>query len=567
MLLQRLVELQRTREGAIEMYQPTRVAWKIQLDLDGKLRGITPLTGEGKKAERGQEMMAPTVVRSVGVAPKLLCDNGEYVLGIPRGEDSNQKVPKRHAAFKALSDACAVATGDPYVRAVAQFLASWNPTQRALVPPNLDAGSVMTFEVEGVLPIELPAVQRYWASHTRPSDEQAIERTTCLVCGTSKPPEASHPKKIKGVPGAQTSGAAMISANRDAFESYGLEKSLTSPTCRECAEAFADSLNYLLASPENRLYLGPAVYVYWTRGAPSTDLLGLLNDPSPDDVKALLTSPGSGRDVADLIATPQFYLVSLSGSGGRVVVRDYLETSVPRVRENVARWFRLQRLEPDRGAIGLYPLAMGLVHEDLDEVSPSLLASLVRVAITGGRVSEGFLQLLARRNRAEGGPTRPRAALARMVIASNPNTGYTEDRLMALETENNDPAYLCGRLFAELAAAQRAALGDTGTTIVDRFYGTASSAPATVFGPLLRGGQAHLAKLRQSKPGAHVAIEGRIQSIAAAIPAFPSTLDLRSQALFSLGYYHQKESNAAQARERAAAKRGEASQTGDGNND
>lgn len=77
----------------------------------------------------------------------------------------------------------------------------------------------------------------------------------------------------------------------------------------------------------------------------------------------------------------------------------------------------------------------------------------------------------------------------------------TEGELVRLDPANRDQAYLCGRLLAVLEATQRAALGDVNATIVDRYFGTASSAPASVFGRLLRGAQPHLGKLRRDRPG------------------------------------------------------------------
>jgi CRISPR-associated protein Csd1 len=114
-----------------------------------------------------------------------------------------------------------------------------------------------------------------------------------------------------------------------------------------------------------------------------------------------------------------------------------------------------------------------------------------------------------------------------------------EDYMTELELTNRDPAYLCGRLLAELGEIQRLAIGGK-STIIDRYYGTASSAPGTVFGTLLRGAQAHLAKLRKNRRGAYEALEKRIEGITAHLPEFPKTLPLKQQALFSLGYYHQR---------------------------
>ena len=119
--------------------------------------------------------------------------------------------------------------------------------------------------------------------------------------------------------------------------------------------------------------------------------------------------------------------------------------------------------------------------------------------------------------------------------------------MIKLDPENKNPAYLCGRLFAVLEEAQRLAIPGAGATITDRFFGTASSAPASVFGKLLRGTQNHLGKLRNEKPGLHVALEKRLEEVMSDLPAFPKTLSLQDQGLFGLGYYHQR------AHSRAAA--------------
>ena len=116
-----------------------------------------------------------------------------------------------------------------------------------------------------------------------------------------------------------------------------------------------------------------------------------------------------------------------------------------------------------------------------------------------------------------------------------------------LDPNRQEPAYLCGRLFAELEQVQKLAINPK-ATIVDRYFGTASSAPATVFGTLLRGAQAHLGKLRKTREGAFYGLQERIEEILKGLPAFPKTLALKEQALFSLGYYHQR------AADRAAAK-------------
>jgi CRISPR-associated protein Csd1 len=244
----------------------------------------------------------------------------------------------------------------------------------------------------------------------------------------------------------------------------------------------------------------------------------------------------------------------LSASGARAVVRDYVETSTERVRGNIQRWFRMQRLQGPDGEerpLGLSDLCRSLTHDMRRDMPPNVPQRLVHAALDGGPLPDGFLHLAVRRNRAEQGITRPRAVLTKMVLVSK--LSNVQEELMTMDPDNREPAYLCGRLFAELEQAQRAALGKTSTTIRDRYFGAASSSPAVVFGGLMRNSQAHLGKLRKEREGTYVAIDGRIADILSKLDGFPPTLDLHGQALFGLGYYHEKAFNIAAAKARKAA--------------
>ena len=99
-------------------------------------------------------------------------------------------------------------------------------------------------------------------------------------------------------------------------------------------------------------------------------------------------------------------------------------------------------------------------------------------------------------------------------------------------------AYKCGRLLAVIERIQSAAIGNPNTTLTDRYYGSASTTPASVFGVLLRMTQPHLSKLRKQNQGQAIALERALQD---AMPDyFPTTLSLTEQGLFALGYYHQR---------------------------
>jgi len=105
--------------------------------------------------------------------------------------------------------------------------------------------------------------------------------------------------------------------------------------------------------------------------------------------------------------------------------------------------------------------------------------------------------------------------------------------------DQKNPAYLCGRLLRILEHAQQVAVNPK-ATLIDRYYGSASSAPGAVFGLLFRNGQAHLAKLRTERPGLHTNLQKDVSEVMAGLESWPRTLTLQEQALFALGYYHQR---------------------------
>jgi CRISPR-associated protein Csd1 len=168
-----------------------------------------------------------------------------------------------------------------------------------------------------------------------------------------------------------------------------------------------------------------------------------------------------------------------------------------------------------------------------------------------------LLYQAVRRNRAEQGVTYPRAALIKLALCSQQtiDTRQKEDSMIRLDSQNTAPAYLCGRLLAVIEETQRLAIPGAKATVVDRFYGTASSAPASVFGRLLRGVQPHLAKLKRDRPGTFHALQRRLEDIQAGLSGFPRVLTLQEQGLFALGYYHQRAADRAQAHEAAARRR------------
>jgi CRISPR-associated protein Csd1 len=452
-----------------------------------------------------------------------------------------------------LVSRCAIETEEPSVRAVQRFLED-DPLAKLGLDDDLDQSAVITFRVGQVFPTDLRSVQEFWARENDTGSADAIDMQ-CVVCRGDKPVLERLQGKIKGVPGGQgmTSGLSVISANADAYLSYGLEASLIAPTCADCGERFTKAANALLASESNRVRVGGSVFVYWTKEKVDVDIFSTFNNPDPQQVQALVQSVRSGqrRPEVDDVA---FYATSLSGSGGRAVVRDWLDTTVWEVKRHLADWFQRQYIVSPQGdegrPFGLLSLADATVRERND-LPPTTPRVLLRAAFTGTPLPWDVLyrtvkrvkaQSIGRQERGGRKVTQEQAALIKSVLLSQ-RQEIEEDAMVQLDQENSNPAYRCGRLLAVLEEAQRAAISNLNTTVVDRFYGTASSAPASVFSRLLKGVQPHLAKLHRDNRGAYFAIQSRLEQILSGLSAdaaFPRTLTLEEQGLFALGYYHQR---------------------------
>lgn len=518
---------------APSMYDRKPVQWLIDLNEDGRLNGFVPLTGEEKG---GKSMLVPFLIRpGTGIRALLLADRPAYVLGLA----DDHRVAAKHEAFKELVQACHEATGSEAVHAVDLFLRSWDPMAHP-APEEMTPKDLLTFRVGDLLPIDLPEVRAFWAERcTRQPGSGDME---CLVCGALGPVEVSLPLPLKGIPGGQTSGTALVSANAKAFESYGLDRAQTSPICKACGEVSHKALNALLSGPRTQLRVGPVKYVFWASHSDYSPLDD-LDQPDPESVQRLIDAYRTGRPDTDIDASA-FHAIALSASGGRAVVRDWLQTTVGSVKRNLGRWFAWQRIVDPYGELGrpfgIYRLAAGL-YRDASKEMPALVPQLLtRAALNGAPLPDALVVQALKRNHAEGAVTYARAALIKAVLASHLDTTEVGERMIELETKNQEHAYLCGRLLAELEEIQRRAIPGINATLVDRYFGTASTAPASVFGRLLSGAQPHLAKLRKSSEGAYHGAQARLESIMEPLGGFPAVLTLKQQALFSLGYYHQR---------------------------
>lgn len=577
MLLQKLKDYSERLDMPPTLYGEGPLRYIVELDEDGRL--LTPKLTDladpsSPVTKNGQRRQLPQIQRSVGIKPLLLADKADYALGFVGPGGKPDRVAECHSAFLELATKCAAATGAAEVAAVVRFLETLDETSLAL-DEGFNPGGVITFRVAGVMPIDLQPVQRFWADTNDPGANDA-PRLQCLICGNERPVLDRLQGKLKGVPGGQTAGTAIISANAGAFESYGLEASLIAPTCADCGERFTKAANALLQDRQHRLVMGGAAFLFWTQVETGFDFYGSLDDPQPEQVRELLDSVRSGRRLPEVDAS-KFYATVLSGSGGRAVVREWIDIPVGEAKERLAEWFSRQQIVDPYGQpgspLGIYALAAATVRDARKDLAPPTPRSLLRAALTGTPVPPNLLHATVLRcqvreqqgNVRREQVTRQQAALVKLALTFLHPYHPEEDPLTALDPTNPSIGYRCGRLLAVLEQAQRNAIPGVNQTIVDRFYGTASTSPRSVFPRLMQGVQPHIAKLRRDRRGTAEGLNRRIEEIAAGIPSFPSVLNLEEQGMFALGFYHQRGDDRLRAAEGRA--RREAAESGDQRDD
>ena len=163
----------------------------------------------------------------------------------------------------------------------------------------------------------------------------------------------------------------------------------------------------------------------------------------------------------------------------------------------------------------------------------------MRAILSNGRYPENLYSNLMIRIRAEQGRvTWGRAAVIKAYLIQN---HYLERKEMfvGVNQQTNDTAYVLGRSFAVLEEIQEEANPDLNSTIRDRYFNSACTAPATVFPILMKLKNNHIRKIERNKEWKKIQLEKMLTELMGKLTAYPKRLTLEEQGRFILGYYHQ----------------------------
>lgn len=544
-------------------YSEQKISFSLKLSPEGELLDggvVDERQNTGKKFVPQLMLVPEAVKRAVAISPNFLCDNSTYVLGA----DAKGKPERTQECFEAFRNLHKEITGesmDAGLLAVQRFLEHWDPVAAPKLPHwnVLEKGANLVFllEEDGRLSRvhERPAAKEAWMRHHTAQTSEALGQ--CLITGQEHVPIARLHAAIKGVPDAQPTGAALVSFNLDAFESYGKEQNNNAPVSEAAAFAYTTALNRLLRQDSRqRVLIGDTAFVFWAeRKCPAEDLLGAFFNPprekdvtdaeegkasvsfnlsaaDADKVRHILLATRDGKlspAVAKELADPgvRFFLLGLAPNAARLVVRFWETCTFGELLERIGRHYHDAALEDQELPQTWRILRETAAQGERKNIPPLLNGALMRAIITGGRYPFSLYSALLERIRADHDVNPTRAAMIKAVLVRNFNTEVS----MGLDTKCQDTAYRLGRLFAILESLQYAAVRPQ-ATIKDRFFGSASATPANVFPTLLRNAQHHVSKVGWG--------DQAIQEILDAVDGFPVHLDMQAQGRFTLGYYHQR---------------------------
>lgn len=565
MILQALVkyyeDLEKQGKLPRQGWCQAKVSYGINLSTDGNIKNIIWLKDEiqaGKKQIwTSKTMSVPAMLtRSSGIAANFLCDNSKYLLGIDKSGTGKRIVECFEAAKKKHLKLLGNASGE-MAQAICAFFRNWDPEEakkNIVVLENweeiTDGGNLIFCMNEGYAQDD-DEIQKIWDAENEQTETDA--EGICLVTGERTEISRIH-RNIKGVPGAQSSGAALVSFNALSFESYGKEQSYNAPVGKYAEFAYTSALNYLLAQRKYTFPLGDSMIVYWAEEAKleyQDVLLALLNPvkDNQNEVHAFFEKLRKDEQIMindmELNPSQKFYILCLAPNAARLSVRFFYQSSFGNITKNLAcHYERMQMIKPkweEREYLGIEDMLKETVNMNSRDKKPiSNMAAMVFSAILQNSryPASLYTDALIRIRAEQGCVTWGRASIVKAFLMKNHKN--TEGEIcMGLNEESNDVAYVLGRLFSVLESIQTDANPGIKSTIRDRYFNSACATPASVFPVLFKLKNSHIKKLEREKESAKVYYEKLLTQIVGKLEMYPKRLSLEEQGRFILGYYHQ----------------------------
>ena len=539
-----------------------KVSYAIELNEDGTIKEIHSLKinetmGKKQVWKPVKKSVPEMVTRSLGVLANFLCDNAKYFLGIDNN-GTNDRMLECFQAAKEKHIALLKDIDEPIARAICNFFLSWDPKiarENYYVDEKWDElndGGNIIFCIGTDEAQENIKIKEVWNNNIKQAGEN--KKGICLVTGEKTEIARIH-RGIKGVPGAQSSGAALVSFNAPAFESYGKEQSYNAPVGKYAEFAYTTALNYLLGNRDRIFQVGDSMIVFWAENGNEAyqDTFSFVMNPHTDNeeqIQKVFDALKKSRyiDINDIKIDleQKFYILCLAPNAARLSVRFFYQNTFGDILKNIDEHYKRMEVIKPSWVEQKYLSIYGMLRETVNQKSkdktpvPNMAAMVLQSILSGKRYPESlYINTLIRIRSENGNVTWGKAAIIKAFLIKNYKWKEGEN-YMSLEENCNDTPYILGRLFSVLESIQKDANPTISSTIRDRYFNSACMTPASVFPILLRLKNSHIKKLeRERGAGTKIYYENLVGNLMDNLNGFPHRLTLEEQGKFMFGYYHQ----------------------------
>lgn len=556
-------------------FKSKEVRWALEFTSDGQFVNIIEFGNPDDKKNRGKLFQkCPDFSQSEIVSwgyRHFLVDSTEVVCCYTKETDEAKlkKLFAKHKTFTYLLKLASTIVGT--LDSISLALADEDVLKKIrgiLEEKKAKPTDSMTIRVDGQTLLELSTWHDWWRSfreeqslNNKNTKTDTIAKTNRIsfLSGKLVSPLPTHPK-ISGLTdvGGLSSGTTLIGFDKDSFCSYGFNQGDNATVGESDAAQYRASLDELIKN-HSTTFVNIKI-VHWYKNnvlENSGDPLDILTQGDDENnvlraqqqIQKFLSSIETGIKVS--LGDNQYYCLTLSATGGRIMIRDWTQGKITTLAENILLWFDDFAIVCRDGGNTLasspkFYAVLGSLARDIKDIPPPLVVQIWRSAITGGKLPRPALAMALERIKSalykdeailSAGIGLVKAYLLRFYRETEGGNEMAENMKKFLNPDHPSPAYQCGRLMAYFASLQYRALGNVGAGIVQRYYASASTTPALVIGRLSTLAQFHLNKLKNK--GAYW-YEQQISEVFAKIgDNIPSILSLEEQSLFALGYYQQ----------------------------
>ncbi|MGI6221978.1 MAG: type I-C CRISPR-associated protein Cas8c/Csd1 [Prevotella sp.] len=566
MILQALCEYY-DRKAALGEMPPYGREWKpipylIVINKDGDfMRLESTLEGEGKDKRPKKFLLSLSRGRSGSKSwetANRLWDHYGYVFGFPKKMDfDNDKMVEtgqlQNQAFqKELHQLSTLNPDDESLKAVLRFydkmdlniekLAKDPLYEEAMKKDGTNFGFRLLSETE-------PVGSRLDFNY---GDEDGDSPTgLCLVTG--KHEGIAILNNAISLRNANASGAKLVGFQKNSgYDSYHKEQGMNAPISERANYAYTTALNTLISpKSKNKFFFNKDTMIFWAaKDNAFEDLFSIFFASLPKDnpdanverISALMKAPLAGSLSDD--DTTRFYLLLLSPNNKRIAVKLWEENTVKNMAVNIRKYFsdlEIVRSSSDKEYLPLGNLLRSISLQNKEEnLPPQLFSSMMRAILEGLPFPQLLQTQTLARIRADRIVSRNRAALIKAYLNRKRNNYNEKTITMSLDPNNDNQAYLCGRLFAIFEKIQQMANPGVNSSIRDQYFDSFSCTPNVALARLSALSNHHMQKLSRGSQVYYERLKGEVMDRLHA-DGLPSHFSLDDQSRFMIGYYQQRQ--------------------------